>query len=147
MKPLTIEELKALPVGDWVYVCIKNRRNSYCQISNVTKTYITVFWGLDCQSLYYEDDYGELWFAYKNKEQAESKGEIVELPKFKYAITIGAKDIYGKDNYLIESLVPYAEYYSGKWHIGYKEIEWRTVIEEYDTLEEAERRLAELQGE
>ena len=93
MKPLTIEELKALEVGDWVWADLKEIYP--CYVGRVQTGYfkiamhyedltfqITELW------LYTEDfimqlkysDYGTKWLAYKNKEQAESKGEIVELP-------------------------------------------------------------------
>lgn len=79
MKPLTIEQLKALEVGDWVW--IKDQmadRGMYVQIC------------MNAQGIYLESKnygvfpnyshYGKTWLAWKNKEQAEAKGEIVELP-------------------------------------------------------------------
>ena len=77
MKPLTIEELKALEVGDWVWMI-----QPECQGRYITKTYgnDSEFPVCDytCKFLY--TDYGTKWLAYKNKEMADSKGEIVELP-------------------------------------------------------------------
>lgn len=79
MKPLTIEELKALEVGDWVWlISVQDSDASYGQIDEwmgdkiirSDRACITID---TC-------DYGERWLAYKNKEQAECKGEIVELP-------------------------------------------------------------------
>lgn len=79
-KPLTIDELKALQVGDWVWVVsssilatpdyfrIKNRAIMFC-VSNDYKRICFDY-----------SDYGTKWLAYKNKEAAEAKGEIVELP-------------------------------------------------------------------
>ena len=84
MKPLTIEELKSLEVGDWVWVVYVEhpQASEYIQKSDKSdnEKYIKVanipFGG----NLFYYD-YGKTWTAFKNKEQAESKGEIVELPK------------------------------------------------------------------
>lgn len=81
MKPLTIEELKALKEDDWVWVIDKDFDLNY--YANITKQGIDhiVVWGCsyDEYDLLYSD-YGTMWLAYKNKEQAESKGEFVELP-------------------------------------------------------------------
>lgn len=78
MKPLTIEQLKALEVGDWVWIvcCIAgtyatkiNQNEKYLEYQTITgKSYLNY------------SDYGTKWLAWKNKEQAEAKGEIVELP-------------------------------------------------------------------
>ncbi|MCX4361792.1 MAG: hypothetical protein OSJ74_00170 [Clostridia bacterium] len=73
-EPLTIEELKALPLGEWVWVIDK------CIYGN------GIYCTIDCQDddepicilssrintqVYKFDDYGKTWTAYKNKEQAE----------------------------------------------------------------------------
>lgn len=88
-KPLTIEELKSLEVGDWVWIVTlqdEYRPNDvpYGEYHKIVGTlshyYFEVNYGV---SDYYElsySDYGTTWLAYKNKEQAEAKGEIVELP-------------------------------------------------------------------
>lgn len=78
MKPLTIEQLKELPVGDWVWF-IRGDISSYRQIASKDPC------GCLLESRPYESwlnysDYGKMWLAYKNKEHAEVKGEIVELP-------------------------------------------------------------------
>lgn len=78
MKPLTIDELRNLEVGDWVWV-ITEHYSRYVWIFNTEG---------ECLHYQYSDienrvltlsyyDYGTKWLAYKNKEQAESKGEIV----------------------------------------------------------------------
>lgn len=74
------------------------------------------------------------------------KEDIYNLfPKDKWCITMGGTN--EKDyNYLVEHRNPIAEFYNGKWHIYMEEIKWRTIIEEYDTKEEAEKRLKELQN-
>lgn len=79
MKPLTIDELKALEVGDWVW-CIQKepRERGYMQKSDKSNEYF--FDSKEWLCPY--SGYGKTWLAYKNKEQAESKGEIVELPRF-----------------------------------------------------------------
>lgn len=86
MKPLTIEELKKLEVGDWVWVVEKEGaypthdfRGEYCR---KVPPYLDGFcYGWHGNGGYYKyEDYGKKWLAYKNKEQAEAKSEIVELP-------------------------------------------------------------------
>lgn len=75
MKPLTIEQLKALEVGDWVWV-EHGIHKLYCKIYNNTRDLL----GIGGNTYLDYSDYGTKWLAYKNKEQAEAKGEIVELP-------------------------------------------------------------------
>lgn len=80
-------------------------------------------------------------------EDEIENGTLMELPKLKYAITVDMMSSNKHPNYLIEEHVPYAEHWGGKWHIGYKPIEWRNkIIAEYDTREEAEKRLEELKN-
>lgn len=92
MKPLTVEQLKALKVDDWVWVvipqdyennccfCYKADKGTYreilCKGSLGMELCLHAKW--NCTFSY--SDYGTKWLAYKNKEQAEAKGEIVELP-------------------------------------------------------------------
>lgn len=77
-------------------------------------------------------------------EDEIENGTLVELPKLKYAITVDIKSSKNP-NYLIKERVPYAEYWESKWHMGYKPMEWCIrIIAEYDTREEAEKRLEEL---
>lgn len=82
MKPLTIDELKALEVGDWVWIVNKAnpKRTGYFEIFDKTYNSIILFRTrkfADAELFY--TDYGKTWLAYKNKEQAEAKGEIVEF--------------------------------------------------------------------
>lgn len=80
MKPLTIKELKALAEGDWVYVIDKKWLDEYKKVLNQDATCIVFEEGnVDTQDDFDWDSYGTRWVAYKNKEQAEAKGEIVEL--------------------------------------------------------------------
>lgn len=79
MKPLTIEELK---VGEWVWVVdIESPKHGsgYWQVHGFAETHIHLNQG---PSIWVAPKalYGKDWIAYKNKEQAEAKGEIVELP-------------------------------------------------------------------
>lgn len=71
MKPLTIEELKALPVGEWIWVDFSVRNEKfYAQIKKNNAVYAD----LNSLRLWQEfdySDYGKTWIAYKNKEQAE----------------------------------------------------------------------------
>lgn len=134
MKPLTIEELKSLKVGDWVWVETPDHNNGQ---------YLQVHYGgvnsIQCYKLKSENelllfysDYGTKWLAYKNKEQAETKGEIVELP-------------------CLRDIEDYIE--SNGNHIRMKELNYMERGRIYSIpyvegqFEEAERRLAELKGE
>lgn len=74
MKPLTIEQLKALKVGDWVWIVdIESPKHGsgYWQIHGFAKTHIH-FNQESAISLMPEALYGKEWVAYKNKEVAES---------------------------------------------------------------------------
>lgn len=125
MKPLTIEELKALEVGDWVWVKFKTtdpdkryaNQERYFQIIEAEND-TAIRFNKYVPMQYFE--YGKTWLAYKNKEQAEAKGEIVELPN---PIMRGDSTL----GYAIDYYVTKTEYFKDK--------------------EEAERRLAELKGE
>lgn len=83
MNSLTIEQLKALEVGDWVWIkdtgdkdfCILT---GYYQIKGLNETHIHLKQGLAVDIIPYAL-YGK-WLAYKNKEQAETKGDFFELP-------------------------------------------------------------------
>ena len=147
-KTLTIEELKALEVGDWVWVEAINAPNSlfrgYYQIRPNAERSKLIFCGIEHD--YSITDYGTKWLAYKNKEQAETKGEWVELPKDKWVITrhAGKKTKY---TYQVEHVEPYAEFIDGAWYIGMGYNPYRKTIEEYDTKDQAEARLKELRGE
>ena len=92
-KPLTIEELKSLKEGDWVWVVcpwneeltqyarIEKRFNSsICgQDTFLSGEYVHIFLS-DC-------DYGTRWLAYKNKEQAEGKVKQVRKEVAKEILT------------------------------------------------------------
>lgn len=82
MKPLTIEQLKALPVGEWVWLVIKRNYGdykSYDKIVKINDREVSFVFSVG-QNIYSFIDYGKTWLAWKNKEQAEAKGEIMELP-------------------------------------------------------------------
>lgn len=71
-KPLTIEQLKALPMGEWVWLdfqySLDRRHNGYYQIkANAERTEV-ILCGIEHD--YLLCDYGTTWLAYKNKEQA-----------------------------------------------------------------------------
>lgn len=90
MKPLTIEELKALEVGDWVWIVDKEQYCSVyaqkCDLCNIDKNGIheDVYKYTASRDYYWDySNYGTKWLAYKNKEQAEAKGDIVELPSIR----------------------------------------------------------------
>ncbi len=80
-KPLTIEQLKSLKVGDWVWIVDKEipQYAGYYKIDLFAISHLHLVQGLGKTVIPYSG-YGTTWLAYKNKEQAEAKGEIVELP-------------------------------------------------------------------
>lgn len=116
MKPLTIEELKALKVGDWVWVVNKERDDGFSRYAQ--QLYKNDFDG------YHLADYGTKWLAYKNKEMAECKGEIVELP-----CILKSNSTYPKNQ------VVYINEFGS------------IIVERFSYEQDAERRLAELRGE
>lgn len=82
MKPLTIEELKALEVGDWVWLVDKAMGLSYYRQKNHHDTTHCLFERCIndmALNIFRWADYGKSWLAYKNKEMAEAKGEIIEF--------------------------------------------------------------------
>lgn len=118
MKPLTIEQLKALEVGDWVwYVDLRDGNSFYLKKNCMIPSSLCVFLGRNTDY----SDYGAKWLAYKNKEQAEAKGEIVKIKEPRLALT--------DSGFMIEF-----EEVEKKREYFYKE-------------QEAEHRLVELKGE
>lgn len=82
MNELTIEQLKSLEVGDWVWV-VSRIGNTYGQVKGLGRTALdfeTFDIKLNGDTLALSImDYGKTWLAYKNKELAEAEGEIVEF--------------------------------------------------------------------
>ena len=133
MKPLTIEQLRSLEAGDWVWLEIKDKQSLYvkkCEARsengfNFTADFVVAI------ALY--SDYGTKWLAYKNKEQAEAKSEIVELP-------CRCKDcvFYKEAHYEDEGEEPYIKHVCRFLH--------RQILP-YDFCSCAKRRLMELTKE
>lgn len=111
MKSLTIEELKALPVGEWVWIeRLSEERETFIQIPDNQFYYRVAAVGDDYKEKFFEvvggelrhrailnyEDYGKTWLAYKNKEQAEAKGEIVELPCLRKVANYSVADLERK---------------------------------------------------
>ncbi len=88
MKPLTFEELKALPCGEPVWLIpqgpIPYAEKYYYKndSEDIDETHeIALYDEHDEDDVIVTDsDYGTKWLSYKNKECAEAQGEIVELP-------------------------------------------------------------------
>ena len=86
-KPLTLEEVKALEVEDWVwidYLTLPKEHNEYV-LKSSQSTDSRLYDILDANEYGEEtyltyDSYGESWLAYRNRESAECKGTITELP-------------------------------------------------------------------
>lgn len=155
MKPLTIEELKALQVGDWVWITTSgNIGGFYGQIDEDSDCNMLCVMGESMPFVYRK--YGKMWLAYKNKEFAESKDEWVELPckkgdtmywvysyDQKEPISFIAESISGKIlddgewRFFAFNRYGYGGacgFIDGRWYLG-------------KDKSEAERRLAELKGE
>ncbi len=81
-KPLTIEELKALKKGDWVYVVDNElpQYTGYYKIDLFAISHLHIVQGLRKAVIPFSK-YGKTWLAYKNKEEAEGKydSQAVEL--------------------------------------------------------------------
>lgn len=73
MKPLTIDELKALEVGDWVWIENIGEYSFYGSTYDYKSRKQDDMFCLRFSGYTYSD-YGTKWVAYKNKEQAECKG-------------------------------------------------------------------------
>lgn len=133
MKPLTIERLKALPVGDWVWVATVDGK--YGAYGRVCQKFDDDNFRIETIESYLVDPYetyGTKWLAYKNKEQAEAKGETVELPCIEPFSTCN-----------IETGEPCTCY-----NILYRDkASGELAIDCEVDKSEAERRLAELKGE
>lgn len=162
MKPLTIEHLKSLEVGDWVWVVSPMyMRGRYLQVHyNGVNT--IQWYGIPNDTLYMYDDYGTKWIAYKNKEMAESKGEIIELPCIVgtdcYVVKKGVIRRMTLTSYKVVTGNFVEVYFSNpKCYIteGHPDIEAERDCsmlglfgkEWFTDIKEAERRLAELKGE
>lgn len=79
-KPLTIDELKALEVGDWAWITdCKGKRGTYARKCACYGEDRFRYETINTYTAYHYIHYGKLWLAYKNKEQAETKGEWVEF--------------------------------------------------------------------
>lgn len=79
---MTIDELKTLREGDWVWV---RELNTYVKIKEIGQDNVEVYVSqFSIEFMYIHtfmiSTYGTKWLAFKNKEQAEAKSEIIELP-------------------------------------------------------------------
>lgn len=143
MKPLSIEELKDLKVGDWVWVVIDNEEELCCHTSyyKLDKK-IHHDTGIDSLSFTgVEEDpelalsiYGTEWLAYRNKEQAEARGETVDY-ELKYRA-------------LNQAVIEMCARLGDKAYIkDFYHIMRSSKLRRFEVLaNEAERRLAELEG-
>lgn len=165
MKLLTIEELKALKVGDWVWLCGKYENfgeySEYREIDEVCDDCLVFAVGVNRMWFEYSD-YGTKWLAYKNKEQAECKGEIVKLP-CKVGDDVCIFDKHGNEiivhDYTVKkiqcdhlgiclTLYPSMKIRLDEWLIGDLSKDYLDLQSIYFcTKEQAEARLRELRGE
>lgn len=130
MKPLTIEELKSLEVGDWVWLEWETQDPIYWKYAK-QKAYFKIIEPENSGSIRFNNfvpmnysDYGKTWTAFKNKEMAEAKGEIVELPC---------------ERKTKSTLLPYEVVYINEYD--------KVVVERFTYENDAKFRLAKLKGE
>lgn len=164
MKSLTFEDLKALACGEPVWLIPQGplpfQEKYYYKSDNekIDEAHeVALYDEHDDDDVIISDaDYGTKWIAYKNKEQAEAKGEIVEMP-CKKGDTV--YKVYGKCSG--ESCPMNGDY--GQWRCHYKgEFMCKPFIDkkkfEYSMLDkigktiftdkaQAKARLQELRGE
>lgn len=141
---MSVEEIKALEVGDWVWVInLPMAQGQYAQVEE-TKQFGRYFSGKFYNVIPIYSDYGKTWLAYKNKEQAESKGDLYQT-----AFELILQDVYEtrlQADVLSCSSCPFmAEIFGECQNQGLYE-DCKKRWEEY-YLKQAERRLAELKGE
>lgn len=84
MKSLTLDEIKTLQKGDWVWIVDKQMNaDLYGRFTHSSLCFGELMFYYDTAGYSMqmpEKDYGKTWFAYKNKEQAECAGEYLEVP-------------------------------------------------------------------
>lgn len=69
-KPLTIEELKAMNAGDWIWLVFPTLKvGEYAQVISTTPNFVMKRLKGQSTAGYY--NYNDIWLAYKNKERAE----------------------------------------------------------------------------
>lgn len=83
MKPLTLEQVKELKIGDWIWLISSiqyatRSKGEYRKVDAITDEVVSLQ-GIN-NGVRLWCDYGKTCLAYTNKEQAECKGEIMELP-------------------------------------------------------------------
>ncbi len=132
MKALSIEEIKQLQCDNWVWVVDKDDAyrsgeepcGEYYKVSSsINHHYLEVSSnGTNNYYKFYYEDYCKTWLAYKNKEQAECKGELVELPRIIHPNEL-------------------------EWFVQYQYPSGIINDEIFYSLEKAEQKLKELRGE
>lgn len=150
MKPLTIEQLKSLEVDDWVWIIDKAINLSHYRKKIHHDTTHCLFERCVndmALNIFRWEDYGKSWLAYKNKEQAESKATLVELP-CKLGENFVIKD-YGFNRLRVEQRRIVGYNFSQIENMIYPVDEYENSYSPdrvFSTKEQAERRLAELKG-
>ena len=93
-KPLTIKELKALPLGEWVWIVDKEtpQHTGYYKIDLFAVSHLHLVQGLSKAVIPFST-YGTEWFAYKNKEEAEGKYDIAKYKEFYELVKSYYKDL------------------------------------------------------
>jgi hypothetical protein len=144
MKPLTIDELRNLEVGDWVWIVVLDKEEltldtqSYYRILEPQAAYQKKFLMFSHDNIKRDgldfDTYGTKWLAYKNKEQAESEitnGSILRM----------------LSNAELADFLCSEDFQRLKMSYSSSVLGIRDWLNTELTEEEAERRLAELKGE
>lgn len=94
-KSLTLKEVMDMEVGDWVYLK-RGDKELYARVVGKKNDAFVCNHNSDWTPLPYAS-YGDTWVAYKNKEQAETTGEVIDFPVM-VGDTVYFPDV-GKFNY------------------------------------------------
>ena len=81
MNALTIEQLKSLEVGEWVYLTNADRMyGTYVKKLSTSDDEGFAWENIETLEKYKYNEYSIDWLVFRNKQEAEARGEIVELP-------------------------------------------------------------------
>lgn len=160
---LTVEQLKKLEIGDWIWIQDESFKNgTYRQVYIQDPAHPNLFYLSSYTNpckLFDFAEYDKTWRAWKNKEQCENKEDVVWLPRKKDHDVVFIDDSEGELNarivtgYLVHhyeigvhgiDLAVFYNLYTNEQHseaICHYGKRW------FATEEEAQKRLAELKGE
>lgn len=148
-KPLTIDELKALPNGDWVWIVYTPSGNGHYDMIEEHGEEAVLMRDDGYHFAYKYKDYGKLWITYKNKEQAErqTKYNVGDMVWYLHMKGYGCTSEEAREIVVNSDIVK--RIYAGKTKTTYYLKNISCGIDEkylYKSEREAQQRLKELQG-